>query len=196
LRESFDSLSRNPEFLSDLTEVLDWTEAESRVGGQQVSLPFNCPLELHAQYSSDDLKAALGLANLETSGVRGVGLLHNRDRKTYAVLVTFQKTEREFSPSTMYADYPMSREMLHWESPSNTTQTSDTGQNLINHEQRGYTVLFFARATKREDGRPVPFTYLGPGTQVSHQNERPIQMVWRLRHLMPAEMFEENRRGG
>jgi superfamily II DNA or RNA helicase/HKD family nuclease len=196
LRESFDSLSRNPEFLADLTEVLDWAEAESRVGGQQVKLPFNCPLELHAQYSSDDLKAALGLADLETAGVRGVGLLRNHERKTYAVLVTFQKTEREFSPSTMYADYPMSREMLHWESPSNTTEASDTGQNLINHEQRDYTVLFFARAIKREEGRAVPFTYLGPGLQVSHQKERPIQMVWRLRHPMPAEMFEENRRGG
>ena len=31
---------------------------------------------------------------------------------------------------------------------------------------------------------------------VSHQSERPIQMIWRLAHPMPAEMFEENRRGG
>jgi hypothetical protein len=96
----------------------------------------------------------------------------------------------------MYADYPMSREMLHWESLSNTSESSVTGQNLINHEQRGYTVLFFARATEREDGRAVPFTYLGPATRLSHRSERPIQMVWKLRHLMPAELFEENRRGG
>lgn len=196
LRESFDSLARNPAFLSDLTEVLDWTDAESRVGGQQASLPFDCPLELHGQYSGDDLKAALGLATLHSGGVRGVGLLHSRATTTYAALVTFQKTEHEFSPTTMYADYPISRELLHWESPSNTTQASETGQNLIHHEKRGYTVLFFVRATKRQDGRAVPFTYLGPGTRVNYESERPIQMVWRLQHAMPADLFEENRRGG
>ena len=196
LRESFENLARNPAFLTDLIEVLDWTESESRVSGQAVELPFACPLELHAQYSGDALKAALGLATLQSAGVRGVGLLHSRELKAYAVLATFQKTEREFSPSTMYADYPMSRELLHWESPATTTQASETGQNLIHHHERGYAVLFFARATKREDGLAVPFTYLGPGNRMSYESERPIRMVWQLRYPMPAEMFEENRRGG
>jgi len=42
----------------------------------------------------------------------------------------------------------------------------------------------------------VPFTYLGPAERVSFESERPIKMVWRLRHPMPVDMFEENRRGG
>ena len=63
--------------------------------------------------------------------------------RAYVLLVTFQKTEREFSPSTMYADYPISRELLHWESQSNTSLRSDTGQNLINHRERGYTISIF-----------------------------------------------------
>ena len=40
--------------------------------------------------------------------------MHFAGQKTYAMLVTFQKTEKEFSLSTMYADYPISRELLHW----------------------------------------------------------------------------------
>jgi hypothetical protein len=46
------------------------------------------------------------------------------------------------------------------------------------------------------EGRTAPFTFLGPASLVSFQQERPIQMVWRLNHPMPAVMFEENRRGG
>jgi hypothetical protein len=42
----------------------------------------------------------------------------------------------------------------------------------------------------------VPFTYLEPVDRVSYESERPIKMVWWLRHAMPAEMFEDNRRGG
>ena len=95
----------------------------------------------------------------------------------------------------MYADYPISRELLHWESPSNTSQASEPGQNVIHHQQRNYTILIFARSVKRLEGRPAPFTFLGPSSLVSFQQERPIQMVWRLNHLMPAAMFEENRRG-
>jgi hypothetical protein len=49
------------------------------------------------------------------------------------ILITFQKTEKEFSPSTMYADYPISRDLLHWEPQSNTARASATGQNLIDH---------------------------------------------------------------
>jgi len=195
-KESFQTLSRNPAFLSDMEQVLDWADGESRIGGHSVNLPFPCPLELHAQYGNNDIKAGLTMATFETAGQTGVGLLHSPELKAYAVLVTFQKTEREFSPSTMYADYPISRELLHWESPSNTTQASDTGQNLIRFDERGYTILIFARSSKRVDGRTAPFTFLGPASLVQFQQERPIQMVWRLAHPMPAAMFEENRRGG
>ncbi len=196
LQDSFEGLRRNPAFLSDLVEILDWADSESRIGGAPVNLPFPSHLELHAQYSNNDIKAALGIATFQTAGQTGVGLLHSPERKTYAVLVTFQKTEREFSPSTMYADYPISRELLHWESPSNTTQASETGQNLINHQHRNYTILIFARSVKRLDRRTAPFTFFGSASLVSFQQERPIQMVWRLNHLIPAVMFEENRRGG
>jgi hypothetical protein len=180
----------------DLGEILAWAEEESRVGGISANLPFPCSLEMHASYGGDEIKAALGGASFESAGVTGVGRLYFKEIKTYASLVTFQKTEKEFSPTTMYQDYPISRELLHWETQSQTSQASETGQNLIHYQERGYTMLFFARARKRVEGVTAPFTFLGPADLVSYQSERPIQMVWRLRNPMPAEMFEGNRRGG
>ncbi|WP_220128277.1 DUF3427 domain-containing protein [Desulfosalsimonas propionicica] len=153
-------------------------------------------MELHAQYGFKDILAALGQATFETAGQRGVGIVHLPDIKAYGVMITFQKTEKEFSPSTMYADFPISRELLHWESQSNTRQNSKTGQNLIHHIQRGYTILIFVRSHKKQNNCTVPFTYLGPAACQSYQSERPIQMVWKLQHQMPVEMFEDNRKGG
>ena len=196
LDESLQRLTRNTSILHDLDEVLAWSEEESRISGGLPTLPFECDLELHATYGSDELKAALGGATLETAGMTGVGFLPFPSIKTYAALITFQKTEKEFSPTTMYKDYPISRELLHWESPSQTSQASEPGQNLIHHESRGYTMLFFARPKKKLSGVTAPFTFLGPATLVSFQNERPIQMVWRLTCGMPVELFEKNRRGG
>ena len=196
LLESFQRVTQNHTMLNDLEEVLAWSDEESRIGTVSLNLPIPCALELHATYGSDEIKAALGGATFESAGVTGVGVLHFPEIKTVVALVTFQKTEREFSPTTMYQDYPISRELLHWETQAATSQTSESGQNLIHHEARGYTILFCVRARKRVEGTTAPFTFLGPAKLVSYQSDRPIQMVWRLAHPMPAELFEANKRGG
>jgi hypothetical protein len=196
LEESFRRISENHSILSDMIEILEWAESETTVDGQVPELPFPSRFELHAQYGSRDVQAVLGQATLETAGQTGVGLLHFASVRAYALLITYQKTEREFSPSTMYADYPISRELLHWESQSNTAQQSETGQNLIHHADRGYTILIFARDKKKTNGSAAPFVYLGPADRVTFERERPIKIVWRLRHPIPVEMYEKNRRGG
>jgi len=196
LMESFRRLCRNPSILNDLEEILTWAEEETSVSGVVPELPFFTSLELHAQYGIKDIQAAFDRANLSTAGQRGIGVLHFKEVKAYALLITYQKTEKEFSPSTMYADYPISRELLHWESQSGTSQESAAGQNLIDQMARGYTILIFARDQKKRNGCTVPFVYLGPAERVSYESERPIKMVWKLQYSMPVEMFEENRRGG
>ena len=196
IEESFVRLAKNPIILSDLDEILSWSQEATRVAGKQVLLPFHCSFELHAQYGIKDIQAVLGKANLETAGQVGVGVLHFPEIKAYVLLITFQKTDRDFSPSTMYADYPLSRDLLHWESQANTAQHHKDGQNLIHHEDRGYTVLVFAREQKKRNNVTVPFTYLGPVSLVRYEGERPIKMVWHLQCSMPVEMFEDNRVGG
>jgi hypothetical protein len=126
----------------------------------------------------------------------GTGVIPCPEINAVVALVTFQKSEHQFSPSTMYQDYPISRELLHWETQGVTSQASKSGQNLIHHKERGITMLFFVRSRKLIDGTTQPFTFLGPANLVSFKSDRPIQMVWQLDHPMPVELFEENRRGG
>ncbi len=196
LADAFQRLAANPTVCADLDEILAWSLDSTEVAGTSLEFPATVPLELHAQYGNKEIQAAFGRANLESAGQTGVGSFHFADIKAYALLVTFQKTEKEFSPSTMYADYPISRELLHWESQANTAQHHADGRNLIHHQERGYTILVFARGQKKRNNVTVPFTYLGPVDMVSYESERPIKMVWRLRYAMPVEMFEDNRRGG
>ena len=196
IEDAFSRLAANPSICADLDEILEWSQDVSHTSGQELQLPYPCPLELHAHYGIKEIQAALGKANLESAGQTGVGVLHFHEIKTYALLVTFQKTEKEFSPSTMYADYPVSRDLLHWESQANTAQHHADGQNLIHHKERGYTILLFARGQKKRNGITAPFTCLGPVQLVSFESERPIKMTWRLDYPMPVEMFEDNRKGG
>jgi len=49
------------------------------------------------------------------------------------------------------------------------------GQNLIQHQEQGYTILVFAHVQKNRNGVTVPFTCLGPVDMVSYESERPIK---------------------
>ena len=192
IEESFQKLAANPACISDCIEILDLVDDRTRI----LSLQDDTPFEIHANYTNSDIQSLMGATSMTSPGQQGVGVLHFKDHKAYALLVTFQKAENEFSPSTMYADYPISLDRIHWESQSNTTQVSTTGKNLIQHVERGYRILIFAREKKKQNGFTLPFTYLGQANHISHESDRPIKMVWQLNHAMPAEMFENCRKGG
>ncbi len=185
---------RNTSAVRDLAEILDHVRRHPAIPTSSLQFPFPCGLHLHAAYGSSDIKAALGLCTLEKPGPTGVGVLHAEALKCYVHLVTFRKSEQDFSPSTQYRDYPISRTQLHWETQSTVSQASPTGQNLVHFKLRGYTILFFARLEKRVDDEAAPFIFLGPAKNlISTEGNRPVSMVWELAHEMPAALFEEAR---
>ncbi len=192
--DSLEKWRQNPTLLADAAEIAQWRKKCSEIPTRSITLPFPHQLQLHAAYGSAEIKAYLGLATLFRSGPAGQGVLHNPDLKCYIHLITFQKEEKDFSPTTRYRDYPISATQLHWESQSTTTQESPTGQNHLHFEDRGYTILFFARLTKQLDGETRPFLFLGPAKRLlSYEGNRPIAMVWELAYPMPAALFEEAR---
>ncbi|MGM0986456.1 MAG: DUF3427 domain-containing protein [Pseudomonadota bacterium] len=195
LAQSLRKWRANPSIAADAAEIAAWRRAHQQVPIQRLNeLPFDCELLLHGAYGLPEIKAALGLASLDRPGATGVGVIHAKEIRAYIHLVTFQKDERDFSPTTRYRDYPVSRTLLHWESQSNTAQASTTGQNYLHFEERGYTVLFFARLSKRIDGETAPFVFLGPAKSLKrYHGDRPIAMTWELAYPMPAELFEAAR---
>ncbi len=186
--DTFNRLKLNPRALSDLAEVAEYKLGVTNTLGLR---PYpELPLELHAHYGNDEIQAAFGRDIFTESGQKGVGVLHFPWCKAYALLVTLNKSDRDFSPSTMYRDYPISRELFHWESQSNTTQKSESGQNLINHAAKGYSIHLFVRSTRTIGPVTAPFQYLGKAEHVEHKGECPISFIWKLEHLMPGEMLE------
>lgn len=194
LHESLAKWRRNSTAAHDLSEIVEHVQQQHAFPTPLLQLPFPCRFHLHATYGTFEIKAALGLCTLEKPGPAGVGVFHAEHHKCYVHLVTFRKSEKDFSPTTQYRDYPISRTQLHWESQSTSTQSSPTGQNLLQFKERGYTVLFFARLEKRIEDETAPFICLGPAERMlSAEGDRPIAIVWELAHQIPAALFEEAR---
>ena len=107
-----------------------------------------------------------------------------------AFLITLKKSDRDYSPTTMYRDFALSPSLFHWESQSTTSSTSPTGQRYIHHRERGSHILLFVRQAKTNALGTSPYVFLGPADYVSHEGDRPMAITWRLRQPMPTEVYQ------
>ena len=188
-----DSLRQEPAAREDLLAVVQL----SLNGAERVSTPLGGelglrPLRVHARYTREELVAALDYVSVEGRKANSFreGVLFSPAANADAFLVTLNKSEAEYSPTTMYQDYAISRELFHWESQSVTAVASPTGQRYLNHRSQGSHVLLFARQHKvTEFGTGAPYLFLGEADYVEHRGERPIAITWRLRTPMPAADF-------
>ena len=150
------------------------------------------PLALHGSYQREEILAALGHATLDRppSHFReGVLKTEVNGEPVDAFFITLNKSEAEYSPSTMYRDYPISPTLFHWESQSTTSVASETGSRYLSG---GSKVLLFIRREKKNECGTAPYTYLGAATYVAHSGDRPIAITWRLNHPMPGDLYADS----
>ncbi|WP_198948219.1 DUF3427 domain-containing protein [Synechococcus sp. MW101C3] len=149
------------------------------------------PLGLHGRYSRAEVFAAFGLLNEARPFPGREGVFFDEATCCDVFFITLKKSERLFSPTTRYNDYAISPWELHWESQSNTRETSSTGQRYIHHVERGSRVMVFVREENKRGGATLPFLFLGFADYVSHQGERPMAIRWRLQRAIPAAFVPE-----
>lgn len=179
----------DPAVVAELSAVVDLVFDETR----HDALPLcgslaAVPLRVHASYQREEILAALDYANLQrkpTSMMQGVA--YSDALNVDALFVTLKKSEADYSPTTMYRDYPISPTLFHWESQNATSLASPTGQRYLTGTS---TVLLFCRTQQKGEYDTAPYVFLGPATYLSHVGERPIAITWKLDHAMQSEFFE------
>src|SRR5690554_1616908 len=187
IQEGLDRLWQEAPIREELIELLGLLDEQAA----HLSTPIaeDIPLRVHARYSLAEIMAGMGISTPDRQHRPQAGVLWHEDSKTDLFFVTLEKSERDFSPTTRYRDYAISPNLFHWESQSTTRESSPTGHRYINHQQMGTNVWIFARERKQEDGRTMPYLFLGPATYVGHQRERPMEIVWRLEYEMPTDFY-------
>ena len=143
------------------------------------------PLQVHARYTRLEILGAFGIGEGATIAPWQTGVYWVPDARTDLFAFTLDKTSGQFSPTTRYRDYAISRELIHWESQSVTREDSATGQRYQHHAAQGSDVMLFARLRTSDRA----FWFLGPATYVRHEGEKPMAVTWRLRHPLPGDLF-------
>lgn len=176
----------HPGIIAELADLFDVLAENIAHVSLPLEAPVDVPLRAHARYTRLEILAASAADDRIKVPAWREGARYMSDIMTDFLAFTLDKTSGQFSPSTRYRDYAISRDLIHWESQSVTRADTPTGRRYQQHAAIGSHILLFARLST--DDRA--FHFLGPATYVSHVGELPMAITWRLVYPLPGDLFQ------
>jgi superfamily II DNA or RNA helicase/HKD family nuclease len=186
LEEGVRKVLDQPEFKEEILEILRYLYQSLETMEIENDLNFICPLGVHCHYNTSQILAALGYYNELSSPAFREGVKHFKDESLDIFFITLNKSEKDFSPSTLYDDYAINEQLFHWQTQSRVSEGSKTAERYINHKKRNHQIALFVREYKKENGYTSPFVFLGTADHVTHSGSKPMSFVWRLKEEMPS----------
>ena len=190
--EVLERIRESAELRRELGDLLKILADRIRTVSEPLDPSGDVPLASHATYTLREIVAAY-----KQTDERGVlivpqgGVLWNRPTQTDLLFVTLEKSDKDYSPTTRYADYPISPTLFHWESQNNASPVTPTGRRYVEQSARGTNVVLFVRERKKDGrGETLPYHCLGRVHYQCHESERPMKILWKLERPMPGWLYQ------
>lgn len=191
IRDGIDHILSIDFVKDEIIEILKYNRSHLAVVPIANQYSYPCPLEIHCNYSTAQILAAYGYYNENQAPSFREGVKYFQDKATDIYLINLHKTDKEFSPSTMYDDYAISETLFHWQSQSQNTENSSNIQRYIHHQEMNSNISLFVRNFKKENGFASSYVFLGNADYQSHYGNRPVSFTWQLHTPIPAFMMKE-----
>ena len=193
IAESILQIGKNPQMVEELKEVVSYLIDKIDVMEKDACLTFPFPLKAHSRYNRDQVLVALKLHKFDMASSNREGVALNKDLNTEALFITLKKSEKEYSPTTLYDDYAINDYLFHWQSQNATTPLSPKGLSYINQEELNKTILLFVREQNEDEyGFTMSYVFLGQANFIKSTGSRPMNIEWQLHESMPAYIWKES----
>ena len=191
LSDSLDRLRSHPAIVAEIRELIEALRHRIRHVPILYREERPIPLKVHCRYSRDEVMTAFDVRNAKGDLMQPrEGVYFHDGSRSNLLFVTLRKSEREYSPSTMYRDYALSADAFHWQSQSTTRPDRERGLRHIEHLERGIVPLLFVRESRKTThGTTQPYMFLGAVSFEKHEGEQPMNVVWRLEHAIPGDLL-------
>lgn len=193
LKSSFMLLHNNPVMLAELQEVISYLIQQIKFVEKPILLPFQFPLQLHSRYNRDQILVALRLHQFKKASSNREGVALNKELNAEALFITLKKSEKEYSPSTLYDDYAINDSIFHWQSQNATSSNSIKGLSYIEHEVQNKQILIFVREQNNDEfGNTMGYVFIGKANFMKTYGEKPMNIQWKLEEPMPAYLWKDS----
>ncbi|MBU8907673.1 DUF3427 domain-containing protein [Desertibacillus haloalkaliphilus] len=191
LAEGIGAMLETNEVREELKQILQYNYSTITFVEKENDFTFDCPLKVHSYYSKTQVLAAFEYYNEKQSPTFREGVKYFEDKDLDIFFITLNKSEKDFSPSTLYDDYAINERLFHWQTQSRVAEGSKTAKRYIHHKKNGHTIALFVREYNKENGYTSPFIFLGTAEYVKHSGSKPMSFVWKLKEEMPPHMVQK-----
>ena len=193
LKESIYAIGRNKplnqeivDLMQILTDRIDYIETP-------IKLPYEQPLKIHSRYTREQILAAFGFSTFKIKSSIREGVAISKDKNTELLFITLNKSEKDFSPTTLYEDFAISEKLFHWQSQNNVKPESKKGQSYINHKQKRKKILLFVREKGVDEyGNTMGSIFLGEAKIKDYYGSKPMNIKWELQESMPPYLWKDS----
>lgn len=193
LEESIITIGRNQTLTDEIIELLELLVDRIDFLEREINLPYSQPLKVHARYTRDQILSAFGFSTFEKKSRIREGIAYSKKHNTELLFITLNKSEKNFSPTTLYDDFAISENVFHWQTQNAVSPDSDKGSSYINHIKQKKRILLFVRE-KNEDqfGNKISFVFLGEGNIQEYYGSKPMSIKWQLKEPMPPYLWKDS----
>ncbi len=185
IEEGLANILNIPEWKQEIFELLtyNYNHLHHLEFAHDLNFPF--PLGVHSEYTTAQIMAAFEYYHSEAAPTFQGGVKYFQDKNIDVFFITLNKSDKDFSPSTLYEDYAINEKLFHWQTQSRVRPTSDVAKRYINHRANNHQIALFVREYRRANGYTSPFIFLGTADYVSSSGDRPMDFIWKLREDLP-----------
>jgi len=193
LEESIRAIGRNSILNQEIIEVMQILCNQIDYLETDILLPMEQPLKVHSRYTREQILAAFGFSTFESKSSIREGIALSNDKKLELLFITLNKSEKNFSPTTLYEDFAISETLFHWQSQNNVKQESAKGLSYINHQQENKKILLFVREKGEDEfGNTMGSVFLGEAKINEYYGNKPMSIKWELHEPMPPYLWKDS----
>ncbi len=192
LEESIQAIGKNPTLVEEIKGVLEILIDRIDFLEKNIDLGYVMPLKIHSRYTRDQICSAFGQNTFERKSSSREGVINIKDKNTELLFITLEKSEKEYSPSTLYDDYAISEKLFHWQTQNSARPDVGAGLGYVTQQATGKKILLFVRE-KNDDafGNTMGYVFLGDAKYLDHYNQKPMSIKWELNEPLPPYMWKD-----
>lgn len=192
LVDSLKALGNDENLTLELSEAIEYILDSISITEMPMKIKKPVALCLHARYGRDQILSAFGKNNNEKKYSSREGVLELKKDNIELLFVTLKKSDRIFSPTTLYHDYAISETLFHWQSQNSAVPEKGRGRSYLEQGKNGKEIILFVREQNNDEyGRTMGFVNLGPVDFDSFDGRKPMNIIWRLRTPLPPWFWDD-----
>lgn len=193
IEKSIKAIGNNKILVSEIIEVLEMLIDKIDFLENDIELPYSQPLKIHSRYTRDQILAAFQLSSFNKKSSNREGVADNKDLNTELLFIDLIKSEKDFSPSTLYQDYAISENLFHWQTQNATSPEKGKGLSYINHLDTEKIILLFVREKNEDEFKnTMSYVFLGDAKLIEHYGSKPMSIKWELNEPMPPYLWKDS----